>query len=96
MAAAVGIVRGKHRTGIAVDDDGGELRAVALARLVAGVMAGVVAMPVAARLGAVAGVMIAVVRVTSPRTQTRNVREEAKFVRSIYFPVPISILITGS
>jgi len=40
--------------------------------------------------------MIAVVTVTSPRTQTRNVREEAKVVRSIYFPVPISVLITGS
>jgi hypothetical protein len=40
--------------------------------------------------------MIAVVKVTSARTQTRNVREEAKVVRSIYFPVPISILITGS
>jgi hypothetical protein len=36
------------------------------------------------------------VKVASPRTQTRKVREEAKVVRSIYFPVPISILITGS
>jgi hypothetical protein len=36
------------------------------------------------------------VKVANPRTQTRNAREEAKVVRSIYFPVPISILITGS
>jgi hypothetical protein len=40
--------------------------------------------------------MIAVVKVTSPRTQARKLREEAKVVRSIYFPVPISLLITGS
>ena len=38
----------------------------------------------------------AAVSVTSPKTQTRNTREEAKFVRSMNFPVPISILITGS
>jgi hypothetical protein len=31
------------------------------------------------------------VTVTSPRTPTRSAREEAKVVRSIYFPVPISI-----
>jgi hypothetical protein len=40
--------------------------------------------------------MIALVKVTSPRMQTRKLREEAKVVRSIYFPIPISILITGS
>ena len=34
---------------------------------------------------------LAVVMVTSPRTPTRSAREEAKVVRSIYFPVPISI-----
>ena len=39
---------------------------------------------------------IAVVTVTSPSAQTRSAREEAKVVRSIYFPVPISILIIGS
>jgi hypothetical protein len=37
-----------------------------------------------------------VVKVMSPRAHTRNAREEAKVVRSIYFPVPISVLITGS
>jgi len=31
--------------------------------------------------------MTAAVIVTSPRTQARNTREEAKVVRSIYFPV---------
>jgi hypothetical protein len=40
--------------------------------------------------------MIAVVIVASPRTHTRNTREEAKVVRSMNFPVPISVLITGS
>jgi hypothetical protein len=40
--------------------------------------------------------MTAVVMVTSPKTQTRRTREEAKVVRSIDFPVPISVLITGS
>jgi hypothetical protein len=34
--------------------------------------------------------------VTSPKTQTRKMREEAKVVRSMNFPVPISALITGS
>jgi hypothetical protein len=34
--------------------------------------------------------------VMSPRAHTRNAREEAKVVRSIYFPVPISVLITGA
>jgi hypothetical protein len=37
-----------------------------------------------------------VVMVTSPKTQTRRTRAEAKVVRSIDFPVPISALITGS
>jgi hypothetical protein len=40
--------------------------------------------------------MIAVVTVTSPKTQTRKAREEANLVRSMNFPVPISVLITGS
>jgi len=34
--------------------------------------------------------------VTSPKTQTRKTREEPKVVRSMNFPVPISVLITGS
>jgi hypothetical protein len=34
--------------------------------------------------------------VANPKTQTRTLREEAKVVRSIDFPVPISVLITGS
>jgi len=38
----------------------------------------------------------AVVIVTRPKTQTRRTREEAKVVRSMNFPVPISVLITGS
>jgi hypothetical protein len=37
-----------------------------------------------------------VVTVTSPKTQTRKTREEANLVRSMNFPVPISVLITGS
>jgi len=36
-----------------------------------------------------------VVTVTNPKAQTR-IREEAKVVRSMNFPVPISVLITGS
>jgi hypothetical protein len=38
----------------------------------------------------------AVVMVMSPKTQTRKPREAAKDLRSIDFPVPISVLITGS
>jgi hypothetical protein len=34
--------------------------------------------------------------VAKPSTQTRKTCEEAKVVRSINFPVPISVLITGS
>jgi len=40
--------------------------------------------------------MTAVEAATSPKTQTRKAREEANVVRSINFPVPISVLITGS
>jgi hypothetical protein len=40
--------------------------------------------------------MIAVVTVASPSTHTRKTREETKVVRSMNFPVPISVLITGS
>jgi len=36
------------------------------------------------------------VTVTSPKTQTRTRREQAKVLRSMNFPVPISVLITGS
>src|SRR5665647_2932188 len=54
MTAAVGIVGGKRGAGVAVDDDGGELRAVALAcfLVVAGVR--VVAVPVVPRFGVAA------------------------------------------
>ena len=52
MAAGVGIVGGKRRAGIAIDDDGGECRAVALAALRGGARC-VMPMPVAARVGAV-------------------------------------------
>ncbi len=99
VTARVGIVGGKRRAGIGVDDDRGECRAVALlldmvARMV--VMIGMVAMPVTARFGGVACEKAAVVTVTSPNAETRKTREEAKVVRSINFPVPISVLITGS
>jgi hypothetical protein len=40
--------------------------------------------------------MTAAVTVTSPKTPTRKRREEVKVVRSMNFPVPISVLITGS
>jgi hypothetical protein len=38
----------------------------------------------------------AVVAATNPKKQTRKMCEEAKVVRSMNFPVPISVLITGS
>jgi hypothetical protein len=38
----------------------------------------------------------AAVTVTSPKAHARSTREEAKVVRSINFPVPVSVLITGS
>jgi hypothetical protein len=36
------------------------------------------------------------VTATNPKKQTRKACEEAKVVRSMNFPVPISALITGS
>jgi len=45
VTAAVGVVRGQYRTGIAVDDDRRKLRTIALAGDVAAVMAGDLAMP---------------------------------------------------
>jgi hypothetical protein len=38
----------------------------------------------------------AAVTVSSPKAHTRRIRQEAKVVRSINFPVPVSLLITGS
>src|SRR5882757_5225539 len=56
MADAVGVVGGQRRAGIAVDDDRGELRAVALARHVVGdVVPRIAAMAVAPRFRTVAG-----------------------------------------
>ena len=51
MAAGVGIVGGKSGAGVAVDDDGGKRRAVALPRLL--VVACMMSMPRATRIGSV-------------------------------------------
>jgi hypothetical protein len=56
----------------------------------------IVAMAVAARFRAVAGGDDRSGESDQPENANSQVREEAKVVRSIYFPVPISILITGS
>src|SRR6202043_20504 len=54
MAACVGIVGRKGRAGVAVDDDGGERRAVAL-MLFAVVVRGVTVMTIMTRIGGVLG-----------------------------------------
>jgi hypothetical protein len=93
MTAPIGIVGGERRAGIAVYDDGRECRVVAFACLL--VLARMT-MPGTARIGGIGCENDRGGDREQPENATRRTREEAKVVRSIYFPVPISILITGS
>ena len=93
-----GLVAVSDCAGIAVDDDGGELRAVAAAVVVAGmrVMGGMTMAVVTASLGAVGRRDDR--RGDSDQSKNANSHQARgrRFVTKHEFPVPVSDLITGS
>ncbi len=86
-----GLLEVQHRAGIAVDDDRGELRAVAFARGLAVVVTSSVA-AVTARLGAITRDQDRRRDGYEPKNANSQRPRGGKVVRSIYFPVPSSVL----
>jgi hypothetical protein len=97
MTAGVGIAGGEGGAGIAVDDDGRERRALALARfLVVADMGVVTGVPVTPRFGIVACEEDRCGDRDQPENANPQNTRGAQGCAKHDFPVPISVLITGS